>query len=81
MKCNGKCHLQNELKKTEEPVDAPKTEFVQLRNEVLFYQHSHISTTDINLTTPELKFIYVNADCYKSEFVNKIFHPPQTTIV
>lgn len=77
MKCNGKCHLTKELKKTEEPVDNPKTEFVQLRNEILFCQY-FISTKKITaIPKPTKTYCYQNPDFYKSEFVSDIFHPPK----
>lgn len=77
MKCNGKCHLTKELKKTEEPVDNHKTEFVQLRNEILFCQH-FINTKKNNIIPePTKSYCYQNPDFYKSEFVSDIFHPPK----
>lgn len=80
MKCNGKCHLKKELKKTEDPVENPKTEFVQLRNEILYYQHPQKTIRDIILAEPKSKFITTNSDCYKSDYVSNIFHPPKIII-
>jgi len=77
MKCNGKCHLTKELKKAEEPKENPKTEFVQLRNEILFCQH-FINTKKINnIPEPTKTYAYQNPDFYKSDFVSDIFHPPK----
>ncbi len=77
MKCNGKCHLTKELKKTEEPADNPKTEFVQIRNEVLFCQYFISTKKDNLIVEPKIKYRYQNPDFYQSEFVSDIFHPPK----
>jgi hypothetical protein len=84
LKCNGKCHLNKEVKKTTESNKSLPSEKSENRNflvEILFYQESKILHTFVYFLAinKKINFYYLNR--YNPIFTTKLFHPPQNILL
>jgi hypothetical protein len=80
IKCNGKCHLNKEVKKTTESNKSLPSEKSENRNftlEILFYQETKIYNSLVSFSVKDntINAFYLNS--YNPIFTNKLFHPPK----
>ena len=83
LKCNGKCHLKNELAKTSEtnkPVNSEQKQYTNYQAEILFFE-------TVTLYQFPSDFCFLNkiinsnyANLYCDLFTNSSFHPPQNIL-
>ena len=83
LKCNGKCHLKNELAKTSEtnkPVNSEQKQYTNYQAEILFFE-------TVTLYQFPSDFCFLNkiinsnyANLYCGLFTNSSFHPPQNIL-
>ena len=83
LKCNGKCHLNKEIKKISEsnkPLQSEKSENRNFPIEILFYQETKIfhSLFSFLVKDKTINAFYLNK--YNPIFTNKLFHPPQNIL-
>lgn len=83
LKCNGKCHLNKEIKKTSEsnkPLQSEKSENRNFPIEILFYQETKIFHSLVSFIVKDrtINAFYLNR--YNPIFTNKLFHPPQNIL-
>ena len=83
LKCNGKCHLKNELAKTSEtnkPVNSKKKQNTNYQTEILFFETItwYQFPSDFCFLNKIINSKYTNLYC--DLFTNSSFHPPQNIL-
>ncbi|WP_396189319.1 hypothetical protein [Flavobacterium sp.] len=80
LKCNGKCHLNKEVKKNSDSNKPLQTEKSENRNfpvEILFYQETKLIYSFFYFLAKNKKINAFYLNRYKAIFITKLFHPPQ----
>jgi hypothetical protein len=83
LKCNGKCHLNQEVTKTSDsnkPLPSEKSESRRLPVEILFYQETKIYDALVSFLIKDktINSFYLNR--YNPIFTTDLFHPPQNIL-
>ncbi len=83
LKCNGKCHLKNELAKTSEinkPVNSEQKQNTIYQTEILFFETVTLYqfSFDFYFLNKIINSNYLNLYC--DLFTNSPFHPPQNKL-
>lgn len=83
LKCNGKCHLKNELAKTsvnDKPINSEQKQNTNYQTEILFFEivSWYQFPSDFYLLNKIINSNYANLYC--DLFTNSSFHPPQNIL-
>lgn len=84
LKCNGKCHLKNELAKTSEtnkPINSEQKQNTNYQAEILFFETITLYRFPSNFCFLNKIINYNYTNLYCNLFTNSSFHPPQIFII
>jgi len=75
MHCNGKCHLQKELKKTASEDSKPQTSLrINLEEYINISHEAAIITANLPVLVSKINSPYLEGSSYNN--ITKVFHPP-----
>lgn len=75
--CNGKCHLKEQLKKTEDKDDSDAPKNIKQQQEINFFlptKKEEFSTCFLNR---QRKLFYYNNNMKRSDYISRLLRPPQ----